>query len=352
MLVFLLAISGCGGGDEKSPAEVTSEFALATAINYPYEANNTRISDSGVDLYSIKNTKKEFDYYIRLNSLVSNPANTNIKLEVYSGDIKLASYNVLTGYDSVIQVKNLTSDQLNFKIISPNKSTAYLYNIKVFQGLEEGLMHDATTYEHNDFSEISFPISYNQTCTSSVKSVDDPYDWYVIDQNTTIGDYYFEIIASDSNPTGITQENLYYEFYDENGKIGSSLTTYTGIGYTNQVNTTKNGKLYALIYRPAGGLGELDRYNNSNPYRYSIKAYPGLSNGLVQDSTTYEPNNFKEISYAIDTNQTYASEVHGFYTGHSTPSQAGYLDREDWFELKNADKNTTYRDCSKFCVSI
>ena len=318
-------------------------------LTLPYTSpSNMRLNSNNVeDSYTLKDTNLSLDYYVFLhaaatNKLTSGDIHHEIQFSSFENDIPIVmDYSLAAGYSRIIQVKRETDSNLNIKINGEVSSHAYRYTFEAFAGFEGSLLQDEITFEPNDYKEIAVNMEKNVTYSSRVKSLDDFVDWYVIKDAQAGEDYYVEITASVDNPKGVSQRNLYLEYYDQYGKIGVEgiatfdLVAETGRAYTNKIVAPQDGDIYIKIHRDSF-------YNGSGDtalYKYTLKTYQDLEHGLVQDAITFEPNNFSSLATPIALATTLSSRLYGRRIISDVETS---IDLVDWYVLKDVTQNSTY----------
>ncbi len=330
---------GCSGGSSDSGGE-NPGGEDSIALSYPQERTNEIINEGETTTYELSNAKSGYDYYFKVKASDANLVNSTIKLDFFSGATAIQSNSVETSYTALVQVINNYANPLLLKMKGKSSTALYRYDLEVFQGLEEGLVQDDTSFEPNDYQEISYTIAPNIVYSTKVKALDDPRDWYVIKNAKKDMYYYFELSPNENNPTGVTQRNLYIEFFDEDGSVMTEQTAETGIAYTYQVKALRDGPLYSKINREIFNTG--NGAGDTADYRYTLKSY--ATDDVVHDANSFEPNNYADIATDIALGNTYDSDVYGYSTRvGSSVLEAGNIDRYDYFVLSNVDASKQYR---------
>lgn len=139
--------------------------------------------------------------------------------------------------------------------------------------------------------------------------------------NATPGhDYYLKVHSYDTNYHSSGFDRVQVDTYSDDTYLKTSKI-YPGFTRVVQLNKVASSDLNFLI-----------KGNKSDQvYTYDYEMFPGFLDGLVQNSVTLEPNDYKEIAYSIDNNKTYSSRLQGIN------------DIEDWYLLEeNATAGENY----------
>ena len=352
LLLTLLGVSfqACGGGgsSDSSDGGVSSLFANAQKLSLNDAQNNVHLTPTTTSkTYTIEGTSKDHDYYVKLLSPSSNDTSgihDDLKLETYEGETLINRYSLAPSYTRIYQIKQTTASDTNFLIKGSETGRDYTYSFTNFVGLQEGLAQDTTTYEPNDFQDIAYKVDNNTLYNSRANPLDDPTDWYII-QNAQAGkDYYVEFYPDPSNSTSGYAAKITLQYFDADGNViteasdTNEFVTETGYSYNNKITALQDGNISVKI---------TPHYFDRLPYddrvcKYSFKTYKGLSEGLQQDSTTYEPNNYQSLAYSVNLDDNISSRVYGKDSLQPDTKDNTHIDKSDWFVVANIDSSKTY----------
>ena len=352
LLLTLLGVSfqACGGGgsSDSSDGGASSLFANAQKLSLNDAQNNVHLTPTTtIKTYTIEGTSKDHDYYVKLSSPSSNDTSgihDDLKLETYEGETLINRYSLAPSYTRIYQIKQTTASDTNFLIKGSETGRDYTYSFTNFVGLQEGLVQDTTTYEPNDFQDIAYKVDNNTLYNSRANPLDDPTDWYII-QNAQAGkDYYVEFYPDPSNSTSGYAAKITLQYFDADGNViteasgTNEFVTETGYSYNNKITALQDGNISVKI---------TPHYFDRLPYddrvcKYSFKTYKGLSEGLQQDSTTYEPNNYQSLAYSVNLDDNISSRVYGKDSLQPDTKDNTHIDKSDWFVVANIDSSKTY----------
>jgi hypothetical protein len=147
----------------------------------------------------------------------------------------------------------------------------------------------------------------NQTINSSVNNIEhDTNDWFAIDLPKGKSTIDFSIINGNGGST-------YVEVLDPAGhEVWNTAVSNSADRYIKKVVDAQSSGIYKVrIY---------NNYNDNSFYEFKFS--PSVANGLVQDSSTYEQNDWDFNAYPIKMNQTINSSVNNIE--HDT---------NDWFAI-------------------
>ena len=171
----------------------------------------------------------------------------------------------------------------------------------------------------NNTSEraLAQKIIFNKSYKDTV-SVQDPVDFFLVEGAKANHEYYFHL-----KNLGDKNENHSYTYVpytilnDDNEEIiKGKLSTVRG-EKTYKFTVNSDGNLY-IKFDSRYSLG-----NYSSRFEFEVKI--GLEDGLVQDSTTFEYNDFQKVAYPIKANKVYKSTA------------TGTTDSDDWYVIENVD---------------
>jgi hypothetical protein len=342
-------LQGCGGGGGSSSSDEQTQQSLfenAVTVTANSSLQNIKLNaQTPTRYYTIIDVADNNDTYVKVTAPSSNKTSTlhnNIYTDTYDGDTFLERTTIQPGFTRMTQMKKLVATPANFLITGADADKEYTYTLQTYPGFDQGLVQDTVTLEPNDFKEIAVSLDTNKTYDSRVVGIDDPVDWYVLKNAVAGKDYYLQFLPDSSNPSRTTEKNMYIEYYDDYGKLTESagkspVVAATGYAYNNQIIAQNNGNLYIKVRPQIYNRTDFD----SRTYKYEMKAFKGLSEGLHQDATTYEPNNYKAIAYPISLDQNISSRVYG-RKSLSTKTDNNHIDQADWFSIENISQNETY----------
>ena len=352
LLLALLGVSfqACGGGgsSDSSDGGASSLFTNAQKLSLNDAQNNVHLTPTVTSkTYTIDGTSKDHDYYVKLSSPSTNDTSgihDDLKLETYEGETLTNSYSLAPSYTRIYQIKQTTASDTNFLIKGSETGRDYTYSFTNFVGLQEGLVQDTTTYEPNDFQDIAYKVDNNTLYSSRANPLDDPADWYTI-QNAQAGkDYYVEFYPDPSNSTSGYEAKITLQYFDADGNViaeasdTNEFVTETGYSYNNKIIAPQDGNISVKITPHY-----FDRLpNDDRVCKYSFKTYKGLSEGLEQNTTTYEPNNYQSLAYSINLDDNISSRVYGKDSLQPDTKDNTHIDKSDWFVVVNIDSSKTY----------
>ncbi len=358
---LLLALMGfsfqaCGGGSSEGgesggDAKKTSLFAHAQKLSLRDAQTNVHLnSTTPSKAYTIENASPGYDYYIKLTASPTNKSGSvrnEILLETYEGETLKESYKLPPSYTRIYQINKESNEATHLLIKGAATWHDYTFSFENFPGLEEGLVQDSTTFEPNDHQALAYKVENNTLYHSRANPLNDPVDWYLI-QNAKEGkDYYLEFTSDPNNGTSGYTKYITLEYYDADGQYiteasgTNTVTTETGFSYTNKITAPKDGNIYLKVTPHYFGRHN-DAKLDDRVCKYSFKTYKGLSEGLQQDSITYEPNNFQSLAYPIALDQQISSRVYGRQYAFKDTKDNTHIDKSDWFVLDNVDPNKKY----------
>ncbi len=210
----------------------------------------------------------------------------------------------LTGCDSLEETKNSLDN---------NQKESTEKEIIERTGVED---------KDNNYQELASTAVFYTTYKGSV-TTEDTLDWYVLENVKADREYYFNLTNLGDKNANRQTTKIKFAIYDDEGEIEKTELT-TLYGKKSYILTPKNnGKLYIKFYSHDFGLV----YTNSR-FEFDIKT--GFEEGLEQNTTTFEYNEFQKVSFPIDINQTYKS------------SAIWIDDTNDWYVLENLKSDEEY----------
>jgi hypothetical protein len=265
-------------------------IAFNTAIDTTLDAR----TDSQ-DVYVI-DAKKGNSYTVRLVNKDTGYSAINVKaIQANTGALLLNGYSY-DSYDADIgsvSAWTFTNDKPDSKVYitvwSDDLTKQNDYTIAV-ESNDEGLVHDKDTLEPNDSSGSAYPIEINKVHKSSLLANTDYEDVYVIDGkagysytldiiNNKISSSAINVKVIEANTNELLINGYSYESYDIDIESVKAWTFDMGI---------KDSKIYIYLWS--------DDKTKQNDYTIAINSN---DEGLVHDTTTYEPNQLKPDAYPL-----------------------------------------------------
>lgn len=161
-------------------------------------------------------------------------------------------------------------------------------------------------------TKIIFDKKYRDTV-----SAEDQVDLFKIESAKAGHEYYFYVKNLGDKNENYTRTYVAFSIFDDEGEIKNG-----------KVSTLLGENTFAFKARNSGNLFvKFDSKYSIGNYdsRFEFEVKQGLEDGMVQDSTTYEYNNFKTVAYPIEKNKVYTA----------TATKA--VDPDDWYVLENVD---------------
>ena len=170
--------------------------------------------------------------------------------------------------------------------------------------------------ENTDDRALAQKVIFNKLYKDTV-SEQDEVDWFVLKTAKANHEYYLHLKNLGDRNDNYSYTYVPYLILDNEGEILKGKLS-TVVGENTYAFTAKNdGDLY-IKFDSKYSLGHY-----SSRFEFEVKT--GLIDGMVQDSTTFEYNNFQKVSYPIEMNRVYQSTA------------TGTSDSDDWYVLENVD---------------
>lgn len=202
-----------------------------------------------------------------------------------------------------------TSEAATLCITAGSATSQYEYAFRVDPDWVHGLVQDAVTLEPNNTPATGYPLCVGGEMESL----------FTVSEADFVDCYHFEAVAGIrysltlekvSGPTGVSGgDDMVYDVVTDEGiellpptRISGNAALY----HEMQADITENANLCIA----AGAVAE--------QYTYAFRLDEDWQNGLIQDPTTFEPNNTPSVAYPVDMGSTWSSRF--------TTSQADYTD--------------------------
>jgi len=169
---------------------------------------------------------------------------------------------------------------------------------------------------NSDDRALAQKIIFNKTFRDTV-SKQDEVDWFVLKTAKANHEYYLHLKNLGDRNENYSYTYVPYLILDDEGEILKGKLS-TVVGENTYAFTAKNNGNLFIKFDSRYSLG-----NYSSRFEFEVKT--GLGDGMVQDSITYEYNNFQKVSYPIEENRVYQSTA------------IGTSDSDDWYVLENVD---------------
>jgi len=167
-----------------------------------------------------------------------------------------------------------------------------------------------------DDRALAQKIIFNKSYKDTV-SAEDHVDWFVLETAKAGHEYYLHLQNKGDRNDNYSYTYVPYFILDDEGEIKKGKLS-TVVGENTYAFTAKNdGKLY-IKFDSRYSLGDY-----SSRFEFEVKI--GLEDGLIQDATSFEYNNFQKVSYPIELNKEYNATA------------IGTSDSDDWYVLENVD---------------
>ena len=167
-----------------------------------------------------------------------------------------------------------------------------------------------------DDRALAQKIIFNKSYKDSV-SAQDHVDWFLVESAKANHEYYLHLKNLGDKNENYSYTFVPYSILDDNGEIlKAKLSTVLG-EKTYKFTANSDGNLY-IKFDSRYSLGD---YSS----RFEFEVQTGFEDGLVQDTTTFEYNDFQKVAYPIEGNRVYTS------------SATGTTDSADWYVIENID---------------
>jgi len=174
----------------------------------------------------------------------------------------------------------------------------------------------ATTESIHSGRSLAKKIIFNKSYKDTV-SKENKVDWFVLKTAKANHEYYLHLKNLGDRNENYSYTYVPYSILDDEGEILKGKLS-TVVGENTYAFTTKNDGNLFIKFDSNYNLG-----NYSSRFEFEVKN--GLEEGMVQNNTTFEYNNFQKLSYPIEMNKIYQSTA------------TGTSDSDDWYVLENVD---------------
>jgi hypothetical protein len=161
-------------------------------------------------------------------------------------------------------------------------------------------------------TKIIFDKKYKDTV-----SVEDQVDLFQLETAKAEHEYYLYIKNLGDKNANYTTTYVAFSILDDEGEVTRGQVS-TLLGENTFAFKAKNSGNLFVKFDSEYSIGHYDS-------RFEFEVKKGLEDGMVQDSTTYEYNNFKKLAYPIEKAIVYTA----------TATRA--IDPDDWYVLENVD---------------
>ncbi len=246
---------------------------------------------------SLTNLESSFSYI----SLVINDGITDVLLEGTS-----RSMTVVKATNETYEFVPTHTGRISIKIYpyyDNHYAEFYAYQLAVYPASNHGLIQDISSFEPNNTASMATPLRLQMPVASELTGNEDYFDYYSLD-----------VVAGQAYSVSFSNLDTSYNHLDLVINDGAKDMVFDG-GMTFIRGAKDTNSVYQFVPTQTGSITiKVASYSSdyyAQYFSYQLAIYPLFENGLVQDITSFEPNNTVSMATPLLLQTPVTSELTG-----------------------------------------